>query len=233
MSLKQNATAIFRAALRAADPVEAVLRHASVVDGVLRVAGRHYRLERYRSVYVVGAGKAGASMAKAIERLLGRRISQGLVNVKDGHTAPLKRIELAECRHPVPDARGVEGARRIAAIAEKAESDDLVICLISGGASALMPLPAEPVTLDEKQETTKLLLACGADIGEINTVRKHISSIKGGQLARLAAPATVICLQLSDVIGDDMGVIGSGPTVADSPEVWAECEGTGRGARPD
>lgn len=216
MSLKVHGMAILRAALKAADPVEAALRHASVHDGVLRVAGKRYRLDRYRNLYIVGAGKAGALMAKAMERLLGRRITEGVINVKDGHVTALKRIELVECGHPVPDERGVAGARRIAAIAAKAGADDLVICLISGGASALMPFPADPVTLDEKQQTTKLLLACGANIGEMNTVRKHISAIKGGQLARLATPATVICLQLSDVIGDDMGVIGSGPTTADS-----------------
>ena len=125
-------------------------------------------------------------MARAAERVLGRRITRGLLNVKYGHVAPLRRIELNECGHPVPDQRGVEGARRIAEIAAGAGADDLVLCLISGGASALLPLPADPITLDEKQEVTKLLLACGASIHEINAVRKHISQIKGGQLARLA-----------------------------------------------
>ena len=128
----------------------------------------------------------------------------------------LRRIELNECGHPVPDQRGVEGARRIAEIAAGAGADDLVLCLISGGASALLPLPADPITLTEKQEVTKLLLACGANIHEINAVRKHISQIKGGQLARLAYPARVLSLMLSDVIGDDLDVIGSGPTAPDA-----------------
>jgi hydroxypyruvate reductase len=128
----------------------------------------------------------------------------------------LKRIELHECGHPVPDAAGVEGSRRIAALAAEAGKEDLVIVLISGGASALMPLPSEPIELEEKQETTRLLLACGATIQEINAVRKHISAIKGGQLARLAAPAMVVALMLSDVIGDALDVIGSGPTVPDA-----------------
>jgi hydroxypyruvate reductase len=155
-------------------------------------------------------------MARAVERLLGARVRGGLINVKDGHLARLRRIELNECGHPVPDARGVGGAQRIAEIARGAGARDLVVCLISGGASALMPMPAPPVTLEEKQATTKLLLACGANIHEINAVRKHISLIKGGQLARLACPAEVLSLLLSDVIGDDLDVIGSGPTAPDA-----------------
>lgn len=203
--LRRQALAIFKAALRAANPAEAVARRLARED-----------FTRYRNVYVVGAGKAGAAMARATERVLGRRIAGGLLNVKYGHTAALHCIELNECGHPVPDQRGVDGARRIAAIAAGAGLDDLVLCLISGGASALMPFPADPITLDEKQETTKLLLACGASIHEINAVRKHISQIKGGQLARLASPAPVLALLLSDVIGDDLDVIGSGPTAPDA-----------------
>jgi glycerate 2-kinase len=203
--LRKQALAIFKAALRAADPGDAVARHLERED-----------LTQYRHIYVVGAGKAGVSMARAAERVLGRRIARGLLNVKYGHTAKLRRVELNECGHPVPDRNGVEGTRRIAEIAASAGAEDLVLCLISGGASALLPLPADPVTLDEKQETTKLLLACGADIHEINAVRKHISRIKGGQLARLASPATVLSLLLSDVIGDDLDVIGSGPTAPDA-----------------
>jgi glycerate 2-kinase len=203
--LRKQALAIFKAALATADPVDAVVRHL-----------KRLRLSRYRNIYVIGAGKAGAPMAQAAERVLGRRITAGLINVKDGHVARLRHIELNECGHPVPDERGVAGAQRIAAIAERAEKDDLVICLISGGGSALLPLPAEPITLEEKQATTRLLLACGANIHEINTLRKHISRIKGGQLARLAAPATVESLLLSDVIGDNLDVIGSGPTAPDA-----------------
>lgn len=204
-TLRKDAHTIFRASLDAADPVDAVMGHLQSRD-----------LSRFRNIYVVGAGKAGASMARAAERVLGRRITAGLVNVKDGHVAKLRRIELNECGHPVPDDRGVAGAARIAEIAGRAQTDDLVICLISGGGSALLPLPAAPITLEEKQAVTRLLLACGANIHEINAVRKHISRIKGGQLARLAAPATVESLLLSDVIGDDLDVIGSGPTAPDN-----------------
>ena len=204
-TLRRHTMSIFRAALAAADPADAVARH---------LARRNF--DRFRNIYVIGAGKAGASMAHAAERVLGRRITAGLINVKDGHLARLRRIELNQCGHPVPDERGVSGSERIAGIAAAAGRDDLVICLVSGGASALMPLPVEGLTLEEKQATTRLLLACGATIHEINAVRKHISRIKGGQLARLAAPARVESLLLSDVIGDDLDVIGSGPTAPDA-----------------
>ncbi len=157
-------------------------------------------------------------MAQAVERKLGSRITAGLVNVKYGHAAPLKRIELNECGHPVPDEAGVRGAERIAELAAQAGEGDLVMCLISGGASALLPLPAQGA-LEAKQELTRQLLACGADIHEMNRVRKHLSRIKGGQLAAMAAPAKVVSLILSDVIGDDLDVIGSGPTAADASTV--------------
>ena len=214
-SLRSQALRIFRAAVRAANPAEAVLRHAKIGGGVLTAGRRKYRLSEFENIYVIGAGKAGAQMAQAVEKLLGRRITAGLVNIKYGHAARLRRIELNECGHPLPDAKGEQGAARIAQLAQHASARDLVICLVSGGASALLPLPAPPVTLADKQATTRLLLNCGADIHEINCIRKHISLVKGGQLARLAYPATVLTLILSDVIGDDLDVIGSGPTVPD------------------
>ncbi len=206
---------IFRAALKAADPYEAVLRHVRVKEGVLIAGRRKYLLDGFEQIHVIGAGKASARMAQAIERLLGKRISQGFINVKYGHTAPLRRIELNECAHPVPDQNGLHGAERILEIASQAGPRDLVVCLVSGGASALLPAPIEPMTLEEKQRLTGELLRCGANIHELNTVRKHVSRIKGGRLAAAAAPATVLTLILSDVIGDDLDVIGSGPTVPD------------------
>jgi glycerate 2-kinase len=215
-TLRRHARQIFRASLQAADPVQAVLRHCRLKGETLFAGKRAYRLDRFRQIYVIGAGKASAAMAQAVEKLLGRRISGGSVTVKYGHGAPLKRIEVREAGHPVPDQAGLAGAVRIAEIARQAGPEDLVICLISGGASSLTPLPSAPVTLAEKQETTRLLLECGADIKEINTVRKHLSDFKGGQLARLAAPATLLSLMLSDVIGDPLDAIGSGPTVADT-----------------
>lgn len=205
-NLRRDARAILMAALAAADPTAAV-------EKVLRARGD---LGRYKRIFVVGAGKAGGTMARAVEQFLGSRISAGCVNVKDGDTAKTRLIELRPCGHPVPDERGFNGAKRIAQICEEAGEDDLVMCLLSGGASALAPYPAPPITLAEKRETTRLLLACGADIHEINAVRKHLSAIKGGQLARLAAPARVVSLILSDVVGDDLDVIGSGPTAPDA-----------------
>lgn len=214
--LRKSALAIFRAALQAADPVEAVLRHVQLNGDALIAGRRRYPLRAFDHVWVIGAGKASARMAAAVERVLGKRITGGLVNVKYGHTAKLRRIELNECGHPLPDDAGVRGAERIAEIARRAGERDLVLAVISGGASALLPLPAPPVTLGEKQSTTKLLLASGADIHEMNAVRKHISAVKGGQLARLAYPAAVLSFLLSDVIGDDLDVIGSGPTAPDA-----------------
>jgi hydroxypyruvate reductase len=217
-TLRRQAPAIFRAALAAADPSAAILRHVRVGDGVLLAGRVRYPLRGIRKIHVVGAGKAGAAMAQAIERLKLPAVQRGasLVNVKYGHLAKLRWIELNECGHPVPDERGVRGAERIAEIATAAGADDLIICLISGGASALLPLPAPPVTLEEKQAVTRLLLASGATIHEINAVRKHISRIKGGQLAGMAYPARVLALMLSDVIGDDLDVIGSGMTAPDA-----------------
>lgn len=213
--LRRDAAAIFRAALAAADPREAIRRHVRLESGVLRVGARRYSLDKYRRILVVGAGKASARMAEALERLLGKRIKEGIVCTKYGHLAPVTRVALVECGHPVPDEAGVEGARRIRGLLESASAEDLVFALVSGGASALLPAPAEGITLAEKQETTKLLLACGATIHEMNAVRKHLSAIKGGQMARLAAPATVVALLLSDVIGDPLDVIGSGPAAPD------------------
>jgi glycerate 2-kinase len=204
-ALRSDARKILAAALAAADPTAAV-------DLALRSRDD---LDSYRRIFVVGAGKAGGTMARATENYLGARIASGCVNVKDGDASKTGYIELRRCGHPVPDERGFSGARRIAELCSEAGEGDLVICLFSGGASALMPFPAPPITLAEKQETTRLLLACGASIGEINSVRKHLSGIKGGQLARLAAPARVLCLILSDVVGDDIGVIASGPTAPD------------------
>jgi glycerate 2-kinase len=213
---RSRALAIFRAAVRAADPRQAVLAHVKI-DGPALVVGnrRRYRLADFDRIQVIGAGKASGRMAQALERLLGKRITNGWINVPHGNTVRLRRIVVHEAGHPIPDQRGVEGARRIARIARESGRRDLLICVISGGASALMPLPAPGVTLARKKEITRRLLASGANIHEINTVRKHMSAIKGGHLAALAHPATMIALILSDVIGDDLSAIGSGPTAPD------------------
>jgi hydroxypyruvate reductase len=161
-------------------------------------------------------------MAKALEYLLGERISAGIVTVKYGHIDTLSTIKLQEAAHPVPDENGISGARAIYQLATSADEKTLVICLISGGGSALMPMPVSGVSLQDKQETTKILLACGATIHEINSIRKHLSLIKGGGLARAVYPATLITLILSDVVGDDLDSIASGPCVPDS-RTFADC----------
>ena len=213
---RSHASTIFRAAVRAADPRQAVLAHVKIDGPALLVGNRRYRLADFDRIRVIGAGKASGRMAQALERLLEKRITGGWINVPAGSALHLRRIVLHEAGHPIPDQRGVEGARRIAEIASDSSRRDLLICVISGGASALMPLPAPGVTLARKKEITRRLLASGANIHEINTVRKHMSAIKGGHLTALAHPATVIALILSDVIGDDLSAIGSGPTAPDS-----------------
>jgi hydroxypyruvate reductase len=169
---------------------------------------------------VLGAGKASAAMARAVEEHWPGPV-EGLVVTRTGHGVPCERIEIVEASHPVPDARGRDAARRILALAESAGPDDLVLCLISGGGSALLALPADGLTLDDKQAVNRALLASGADIGAMNTVRKHLSAIKGGRLAVAAFPAETVSLLISDVPGDDPSVIASGPTVAD-PTTFAD-----------
>jgi hydroxypyruvate reductase len=166
-------------------------------------------------LYVVGAGKAASRMAQAIEEIAGDHITQGIVVTKYEYTSPLKKIRQIEAGHPVPDEKGVQGAREIGQLLSKTRKNDLVLVLISGGGSSLMPYPTPGLTLKDKQDVTNLLLSSGASIHEMNTVRKHLSGIKGGQLARMAAPAQVMSLILSDVIGDDLSVIASGPTAPD------------------
>jgi hydroxypyruvate reductase len=163
---------------------------------------------------VLGAGKASAAMARAVERHWPGPLS-GLVVTRHGYRVPCERIEIVEASHPVPDAAGLEAARRMLALAQGLTADDLVLCLISGGGSALLPLPMEGVTLGDKQALNRALLACGATISEINCVRRHLSAVKGGRLAAACHPARVLTLAISDVPGDDPVDIASGPTVAD------------------
>ncbi|WP_419785432.1 glycerate kinase type-2 family protein [Pseudodesulfovibrio sp.] len=213
---------IARQAVAAVSPGPA-LRAAVRLDGDrLTVDGETYDLNRYRRVLLLGAGKGAAAMAEAMESILGDRLDHGLVVTKYGHGLPLVKTEVLEAAHPVPDEAGVRGAERLLDLAESAREDDLVLCIISGGASALIPAPQSPVTLADKQEATRCLLACGADIHEINAVRKHLSRLKGGRLARALAPATVASLIISDVVGDDLDVIASGPTAPDS-STYADC----------
>ena len=213
--MREDAFKIFKAAVAAVDPENAVKSFLLHNDDTLKAGGKIYDLSKFSRIVVVGAGKATAPMAKAVEELLGDKIYSGIVVVKYGHGLPLNRIDLIEAGHPVPDKNGLAGAKKIAGLLAVCSENDLVISLISGGGSALLPLPAPGISLADKKRATKELLKCGADIHELNTVRKHLSISKGGGLAKTAYPATVINLMLSDVIGDDMDVIASGPFVPD------------------
>ena len=207
---------ILSAALAAVDPVTAVKRHMSLVGDELRIGERTYDLGQYRDIYVIGGGKAGGSMAKATEEILDDRLTVGVINTKYGYLAETEIVRINEAGHPIPDAAGVQGAKEMASLAARASDGDLVICLISGGGSALMTLPVEGITLADMEVLTAALLRCGATINEINAIRKHLSQIKGGNLSRLAYPAEVVSLILSDVVGNPLDVIASGPTVPDS-----------------
>ena len=216
---------ILEAALRAVDPGEALRRSLRRQGDELVANDTRYSLDRFRRVFVIGFGKAAAPMGQAAAEILGERLTSGLLVTKVGHGGTLtglpQALTLLEAAHPVPDAAGVAAARRIADLARQATADDLVLCLISGGGSALLTLPAEGLTLADLQATTAALLRCGASIDEINTLRKHLSQVAGGQLAKLAAPATVLSLVLSDVVGSPLDVIASGPTVPDRSS-WAD-----------
>ncbi len=213
--LRSDARRIFDAGVAAVDPTAAVQHTVTRQGESLTVAGEVYDLRQYQHIYVVGAGKAGATMAQGLENVLQGRLTAGAVTVKYDHLAPTTAISLYEAGHPIPDASGVRGAEAMMRVAQQAGENDLVFCLLSGGGSALLPAPSDGVTLAEKQQFTSQLLACGASIDEINTLRKHLSRLKGGQLARLVAPAQLITLVLSDVVGDRLDVIASGPTVPD------------------
>ena len=201
---------LFDAGLAAADPAKAVPAHLPEIPSTGRTV-------------VVGAGKAAASMARALENAwpAGRPAPEGLVVTRYDHAVPLQHIECVEAAHPVPDAAGRKAAQRILELATGLGEHDLLICLISGGGSALLALPAEGLTLEDKQAVSKALLKSGADIAEMNCVRKHLSALKGGRLAAAAAPARVVSLLISDVPGDDPATIASGPTVAD-PTTFAD-----------
>lgn len=205
----------YSAALVATSPQRILAEQVKLLGSTLSVKGHKFDLNKFRNIYVVGGGKAAGAMANALENILGKYISCGCVNVPHG-SAGGGRIKLNFAGHPMPDASGVKGVCEMLSIAEHAQADDLIICLVSGGGSSLMPLPRGGISLDDKREITSALLRSGAKIGEINTVRKHISAFKGGWLAKKAFPATVINLILSDVIGDSLEFIASGPAVPDS-----------------
>lgn len=203
-------------ALDAVDPKQIIRTKLTLKNSTFSVDKYSFDLRKFRHVYVIGGGKASGAMAQGLEQVLGTSITRGLVNVPHGTEQETEIVELHGANHPVPDEAGVKGTRRMLEIVEQAEKDDLIICLISGGGSSLMPLPRNGITITDKQELTNVLLKSGATINEINTVRKHISDFKGGWLAKKAYPASILNLILSDVVGDPLDFIASGPTVPDS-----------------
>lgn len=220
--LREDARRIFDAALARVQPEACINLFCRREGDILHLGDTSWDLSGIERIYLIGAGKASAAMAAAVEPLIEDQVTVGMINVKYGHTAPLTHARLTEAGHPVPDENGVTGAREILRLAESAGEKDLIICLVSGGGSALTPLPAPGLTLADKQAVTRAMLACGATIHQINTLRKHLSDIKGGRLARAAAPAPVVSLMLSDVVGDNLDVIASGMTVPDA-STFADC----------
>lgn len=214
--LRHDACVILESALRAVDPIEVVLNALSLEGDVLSYEGGSVDLSKTKKIIVVGGGKAGGLMAKAVEGLLGKQITSGHINVLKGtEGSKLGRITLRGASHPIPDHEGVKGVDRMLDLTNGLTKRDLVITLISGGGSALMPYPAQGISIEDMRELTSLLLMAGATINELNSVRKHISGFKGGQFARHVYPAMMINLLLSDVIGDPIDTIASGPTSPD------------------
>jgi len=216
--LRGDAITVLEAALNSVDPYKAVLNNLKIVDGKLRVGNFEASLDDLRKIVVIGGGKAGGAMAEAVESVLGDRVSGGCVNVLQGteFRYNLKKIRLQGASHPIPNNDGVRGVAEMLMLISSMREKDLVICLISGGGSALMPYPAEGISLEDKQDVTSRLLMKGATIDDLNAVRKHLSAIKGGQLARRCYPTRVVSLILSDVVGDPLDTIASGPTSPDT-----------------
>ncbi|MCW4006542.1 MAG: glycerate kinase [Candidatus Bathyarchaeota archaeon] len=205
----------FQCALNAIDPKTLLRSRLSLKNSTLSVEDFSFDLSRFEHVYVVGGGKASGLMAQALEDLIGNYITTGFVNIPYGEKPQTQIITLNQTRHPTPDQAGINGTQQMERLVEKSTQNDLIICLISGGGSSLMPLPADSITLKEKCALTTAMLRSGATINEINSIRKHTSAFKGGWFAKKAYPATVLNLILSDVVGDPLDVIASGPTVPD------------------
>lgn len=213
--MREEAFEIFKAAVAAVQPAQLLPAYISISDQQLRLHNQLFNLSGIDNIYVIGAGKASASMAFEVEKILGQMIKEGIISTKHGHALPLNNMECIEAGHPLPDQQSVKAAERILQIANQATEKDIVIALISGGASALMADHPKNTSLQDVQLLFDMLLKCGANIEEMNTVRKHLSKLKGGGLSRAVFPATLAAFILSDVINDPLHVIASGPTVAD------------------
>jgi hydroxypyruvate reductase len=216
-TLRSDAAHIWSAALRAVDPQKAVRKFVNRAESRLTIGARRMDLGDYDHIWVLGAGKAAAPMARAIEKILGKHLTGGILVTKYGHGAAVKSLEIIEAGHPLPDGQGLLAGERITRLAgTQIGPRDLVLCLLSGGGSALLVSPAPGITLEDKLACTAVLLKAGASIHELNAVRKHLSTLKGGGLARVLRRTPVISLILSDVVGDDLDTIASGPLVPDT-----------------
>ena len=222
MKLRSLLEEIHRSALEAVDPERAVARLLKRENEQLKVADRVYSLAA-RKVFLVGAGKAGVPMARAVEAILGDKLERGLIVVKYSHGGKLQKTTVLEAGHPEPDEEGAKSAHRLLVfLQENLTQSDLLFAVISGGGSALLPAPVPEISFEEKRKTTALLLNSGATIQEMNAIRKHLSSAKGGRLLDYTQGAEVVALLLSDVVGDDLASIASGPTAAD-PTTFEQC----------
>lgn len=215
MNLRRDANIILNAAIDAVRPTKLIRNQIALTGNVLRIMEMSFDLSQYQNLFIIGAGKASAFMAQSLEEIVGDGVSSGAVVVKYDHGAPCRKTKVLEGGHPIIDENSLSGTEQILTLAKEADENDLVFCLISGGGSALLERLPSGILLPDLQNTFKALLECGAAIEEINTVRKHLSLVKGGQLARAISPATCITLIISDVIGDPVESIASGPTAAD------------------
>lgn len=212
---REAAINIIEHTLCAVDPYVATKNLVSLCGEVLTVDRLHFDLSRRGNIYVLGAGKATFPIAKALEEILGERITEGLIIIKKGQGGTLEKIKIRRAAHPIPDREGLDAAKEVKRLTKKAQENDIVFCAITGGSSALMPLPVSGITLEEKRRINELLLASGTTIRETNAVRKHLSNIKGGKLALSIFPAEIINLTVSDVTEDPLDYI-TGPTVPDT-----------------
>jgi hydroxypyruvate reductase/glycerate 2-kinase len=216
MNNREIAEKIFMAGVKSVLPGKLITRIMRLDGSLLDIDGHKFDLENFRNIYVIGAGKASAAMGHYVETILGKQITGGHIVVKYGHSCKLKKIKVSEAGHPIPDLNGFRSSREIISIAQQADKNDLVICLISGGGSALLTDLPEGLLPEELYIVNNLLIRCGASINEINCVRKHLSGVKGGHLARIVWPASLITLIISDVPGNQLEVIASGPTLPDT-----------------
>ena len=225
--LRKDAREIFNEALDAADPKRCVFEHVSLEDGILSVDSQNYKISDYKSIFVVAFGKAASLMAKSVEELLGNSITEGIVISNSKPDYSFTNMDFYLSSHPMPDDKSLQAAIKVTSLLDKSGEEDLVIFLISGGGSSILAMPREGLSIEEKRKVTEKLLLSGVDTQGLNTVRKKLSQIKGGGLLKKAIPAQIITLILSDVVGDKLDVIASGPTVADTAtfeEAWRVIE---------